>query len=337
MKSRGIGFGSGWQGANYHFGHPDISTVQIELGDDLIFRVGVAAADLGQGIPETTSLIVSKALGDIPLDQIVMIDPDTAATPDGGATGASRQTTITGNAALKAARNMLDLLKKIASELLTTAPSAVSFTSDAFQGQGDETVSLAEVVQEARKIGYPLIVTGSFRGEPTEALDEKGQGFGVNQFSYATYIAEVEVDTETGQIDVLRVSTFIDAGRIIRRKGAEMQVEGGVVMGLGHTLTEEFKQKGGWPQTKDFTTYLIPTIFDKPLRITSDFIDEPVGYGDLGVKGMAELVLVPVAPAIINAIYDAVGVYVTELPATPERILMTLKKAKKEAGVNVAK
>lgn len=334
MKKRGVGFGSGWQGANYHFGHPDISTVQIELGDDLIFRVGVAAADLGQGIPETTSLIVSSTLGDIPLNQIIMLDPDTAVTPDGGATGASRQTTMTGNAALNAAKNMLNLLQNIASELLNTMPSDISFNKNIFSGNDGHTVSLSEVVAEAQKIGHSLIVTGTFRGLPTEALDERGQGFGVNQFSYATYIAEVEVDTETGQIDILNISTFIDAGKIIRKIGAEMQVEGGVVMGLGHTLTEEFKQKEGWPETGDFSTYLIPTIYDKPFRITSDFVDIPVDHGDLGVKGMAELVLVPVAPAIINAIYDAIGVYVTELPATPERILLALKKANEEEELN---
>jgi len=164
-----------------------------------------------------------------------------------------------------------------------------------------------------------------FQAPLTEPLDDKGQGFGVNQFSYATYIAEVDVDTDTGEVNVLRISAFVDAGKIVRRIGAEMQVEGGIAMGLGHTLTEEFKQRQGWPETDGFTTYLIPTIQDVPLEITSDFVDEWAPMGELGAKGLAELVLVPVAPAITNAIYDAVGVRITELPATPERVLMALK------------
>lgn len=325
MKKRGIGFGSGWQGANYHFGHPDVSAVQIELGDDLIFRVGVAAADLGQGIPETNAIIVSRALGDIPPDQIIMVDPDTAATPDGGATGASRQTFMTGNAALIAARNMADLLKTIAAELLDTPPAEVELRSNVVYGREGRAVTLAELVAEARLIGQSLVVTGTFKGPPTEPLDERGQGYGVNQYSYATYVVEVEVDTDTGEVEVLHIDAFIDAGKIIRRMGAEMQVEGGAAMALGHTLTEEFKQREGWPETDSLATYLIPTAYDVPLNIRSTFIEKPTSFGDLGAKGMAELALVPVAPAIINAIYDAVGVYVTELPATPERVLMALQ------------
>ncbi len=325
MKKKGIGFASAWQGSNLHFGHPDVSTVLIELREDQKFYVGVAAADLGQGIPETTALIVSRVLGNLPLDKIVMIDPDTGATPDGGATGASRQTSVTGNAAFNAANNMLDLLKSVSSELLNTSPYEVEFKSAAFFNQDGESVTLSDIIDEAKNIGTSLSVIGSFKAPSTEDLDEKGQGYGVNQFGYATYVAEVEVDTETGEVDVLKISTFVDAGRIIRKIGAEMQVEGGVTMALGHTLTEEFKQENGWPLTDSFTTYLIPSIYDVPPEISAHFVEEEVPFGQLGAKGLAELVLVPVAPAVINAIYDAVGVYVTSLPATPERVLQAIK------------
>jgi CO/xanthine dehydrogenase Mo-binding subunit len=325
MKKKGIGFGSAWQGVNYHFGHPDVSSVQIEIGEDLKFRVRVAAADLGQGISETVTVIVSRALGDIPLDQIIMIDPDTTATPDGGATGASRQTYMTGNAALIASRNLLELLNTLSCELLDTPVSEVIFQSNIFYGRNGKTVTLADVVNEANSFGLSLQVNGTFKGPPTEQLDEKGQGFGVNQFSYATYTAEVEVDLDTGQVEVIKISTHIDAGKIIRRTGAEMQVEGGVAMALGHTLTEEFKQRDGWPITDSLTNYLIPTVLDVPLNITSAFVESSYDSSELRVKGMAELAMVAVAPAIINAIYDAVGVWVTELPATPERVLMSIK------------
>lgn len=325
MKKRGIGFASAWQGVNYHFGHPDVSSVSLELTDDLRYRVGVAAADLGQGIPETLAAIVSETLGGVPPEQIEFTDPDTAVTPDGGATGASRHTAITGNATLLAAQRLAAVLKTAASELLDTPPDQVTIQQGVFYGRGGATVSLAAVVEECRRLEWPLAATGRFVAPATEPLDERGQGYGVNDFGYATYMAEVEVDTETGEVQVLRLAAFIDAGKIVRRTGAEMQVEGGAAMALGFTLSEEFKQREGWPETDSFATYLIPTVYDVPLEVTSCFVDKPVPMGDLGAKGMAELVLVAVAPAVINAIYNAVGARVTQLPATPERVLMATK------------
>jgi CO/xanthine dehydrogenase Mo-binding subunit len=327
MKKTGIGFASAWQGLNYHFGHPDISTVRLEITDQIHYRIGVAAADLGQGIPETLRVILSQELGGVPENQIEFLDPDTAVTPDGGATGASRQTALTGNATLYAARQMALLLKKAASEILDTPPDEVKITHGVFYGRQGTRTNLATVVEECRRIGLSLSVLGVFQAPLTEPLDHKGQGYGVNQFSYATYMAEVEVDTDTGGVTVTRIAAFIDAGKIIRRIGAEMQVEGGAAMGLGHTLTEEFKQRQGWPETDGFTTYLIPTLRDVPVEITSDFVDSWAPIGELGAKGLAELVLVPVAPAITNAIHNAIGVRITALPATPERILMALHTA----------
>ncbi len=325
MKKRGIGFASAWQGLNYHFGHPDVSTVSLELTDDLRYRVGVAAADLGEGIPETLMVIISEALGGVPPEQIEFVDPDTAVTPDGGATGASRQTAITGNATLQAARQLAEVLKTAASEMLDTPPHEVFIRQGMLYGRNGAAVSLQEVVEECHRLGLSLAVTGRFVAPPTEPLDKWGQGYGVNDFSYATYIAEVEVDTETGEVEVLRLAAFVDAGKMVRRIGAEMQVEGGAAMALGFTLCEEFKQREGWPETDSFTTYLIPTVYDVPLEITAHFVDKWVPMGDLGAKGMAELVLVPVAPAVINAIYDAVRVRITQLPATPERVLTAIK------------
>jgi len=326
MKKHGIGFASAWQGANYHFGAPDRATVDLELTDDLRFRVGVAAQDLGQGIFETIREIVSQALGGVPAEQVDVVDPDTGATPDGGATGASRLTTIVGNATLRACRKLASVLKVAAAEALGTAPEKVTLDEGQLCVPGGASVSLAEVVGECGRMGLSLSVTASFDAPPTEPLNEKGQGFGVNQFSYATYIAEVEVDTDTGEVQVLRVATFIDAGKMVRRKGAEMQVEGGVAMGLGHALTEDFKLRDGWPKTEGFSTYLIPTVCDVPMEITSNFVDKRVPMGELGVKGMAELTMVPIIPAVTNAIYNAIGVRITHLPATPERVLLGLLK-----------
>ncbi len=328
MKKRGVGFGTGWQGSNYHFGHPDVANVHLELTEDLRCRIKVGAADLGQGIQETLAVIVSSQLGDFPIDQIDLVDPDTGVTPNSGSTGASRLTAMVGNAINVASKNLVHILKTVASEMLDTPAEEVMIGNGTLIGRGNIAIELADVVRECKRTGISLSVAASFEGPPTEDLDEKGQGFGVNQFSYATYVAEVEVDTETGEVEVLRIEAFIDAGKIIRPLGAEMQVEGGVAMGLGHTLMEEFKQREGWPETDSLTTYLIPTVYDVPLAVPTEFIERPIPFGEIGAKGMAELALVPVAPAIVNAIYDAVGVTITQLPATPERVLMALQEDK---------
>jgi CO/xanthine dehydrogenase Mo-binding subunit len=327
MKKRGVGFGTGWQGSNYHFGHPDVANVKVEMTEDIRCRIKTGAADLGQGIPETLAVIVSKQLGNFPIEQIDLVDPDTGVTPDSGATGASRLTAMVGNAVDLASKNLAHILRTVASEMIDTPPNEVMIDNGVLTGRDGAEIELSQVVQECKRTGISLSVGARFEGKPTEELDDKGQGFGVNEFSYATYVAEVEVDTETGEVEVLRVDTFIDAGRVIRRMGAEMQVEGGVAMGLGHTLMEEFKQHQGWPETDSLTTYLIPTVFDVPVDLASEFVDEPVPGDELGSKGMAELALVPIAPAIVNAIYDAVGVYITQLPVTPERVLIALQES----------
>ena len=331
MKKRGIGFASAWQDVNYHFGGLDIATVQIEITDDMRIRVGVAAADIGQGSTETICTIVSEALGGFPLERIDFVDPNTNITPDGGATGASRHTEVVGNATLKAARKISNALKLVAAEILNTPPEEVVIQGCTLYGRGGILASLSEVVTQSAEMGISLSTIASHQPPLTEPLDDKGQGYGVNQFAYATYVVEVEVDMDTGEVQVLKVSTFIDAGKIIRQKGAEMQVEGGTVMGLGNALLEEFKQSEGYSVTDSLATYLIPTVLDVPLHISSDFIDKPVPSNELGAKGMAEITMVPIMPAIINAIKNAVSVRLTELPATPERVFFGLKET--EDGV----
>jgi CO/xanthine dehydrogenase Mo-binding subunit len=327
MKKRGMGFASAWQGSNYHFGAVDSATVRIELAEDLRLRIGVAASDIGQGSTETICKIVSEAFGGYPLDCIEFLDPDTGVTPDGGATGASRFTEVVGSAALRAAGLLIETLRIAGSEIANCPPEEIVIRGHSLFGRGGVEVGLADVVRACRQMGLSLSRTASHQPPMTEPLDDLGQGYAVNQYAYATYIAEVEVDTNTGEVQVLRVSTFVDAGRIINQKGAEMQVDGGMAMGLGYALMEDLVQENGMVKTDTLATYLIPSVYDMPLEITYSFVGKPVPSNELGAKGMAELVVVPIIPAILNAIYDAVGARITELPATPERILLSLEDA----------
>jgi CO/xanthine dehydrogenase Mo-binding subunit len=146
-------------------------------------------------------------------------------------------------------------------------------------------------------------------------------------------VAEVEVDTVTGEVQVLGVWAAHDVGRAVNPQGVEGQIEGGVVQALGQGLMEDYKLDQGHTSTHGFAKYILPTALDVP-RVTSIIVEDPDPIGPLGVKGIGEPAMVPTIPAIMNAIYDAVGVRITALPATPEKVLMAIReKEKREAYV----
>lgn len=326
MKKSGIGIASAWQGSNYHFGVVDKSTVRVELARDLRLKIKTSAADIGQGSTEMVCLLASKVLGGFPIDKIDFFEPDTAVTPNSGSTGASRFTEVLGNATLKATRKLASSIKMVACEILDSCPEDIVLEGNSVHDSEGSSLNLYEIVEASNNMGISLSAVATHQPPPTEELDEMGQGYGINQFAYATYIAKVEVDTNTGEVQVLKVSTFIDGGKIIHQKGAEMQVDGGIVMGLGHALMEELKQRSGQVETNGLSTYLIPTVYDMPEEITYDFVNKPVPTNELGAKGLAEIVMVPIIPAITNAIFDAVGVRIKNLPATPERVLLGIQE-----------
>ena len=141
---------------------------------------------------------------------------------------------------------------------------------------------------------------------------ETGQGNAYSNYSYATQLAEVEVDTETGKVEVLRVIAATDVGKAINPSNVEGQIEGGVVMGVGYALTEEVKQEKGYLKTKNLGEYMVPTSLDVP-DIETHIVEVPISSGPYGAKGVGEPALIPTAPAILNAIANALDVRVTDL------------------------
>lgn len=328
MRKRGVGFSSSFQGVNYHFGHPDISHVDLAVDDNNCFVIHAAASDLGQGLEATLIKIVTQVFGDLPVERVRWAGANTG-EPDAGSTGASRQTTLTGNALLQAAHALKLRLAATAAEMLDVPPEDVTFAGEAiYAGRADSQreATLDQLLTQAKEEQGPLRVHGQFKAPATTALDDEGRGNPINQFGYATHVVEVEVDTVTGEVTVLRVDAYHESGSIVHQLGAEGQVEGGIVMGLGFALTEEFLQHSGEPVNVGLTNYLIPSVHDAP-EIVVHFIDRPVPLGDLGVKGLAEIPTATIAPAIANAIYDATGARVTRLPATPERVLAAIQEA----------
>jgi CO/xanthine dehydrogenase Mo-binding subunit len=158
---------------------------------------------------------------------------------------------------------------------------------------------------------------------------ETAQGDAYAAYAFATQLAEVEVDTETGKVEILRVVTATDAGQAINPLNVEGQVEGGVAMGVGYALTEEITQEGGYLQTPSLGDYMIPTSLDVP-PIETHIIEVPVSTGPYGAKGVGEPASIPTAPAILNAIANALDIRVTELPANSENLLRLIRE--KEQG-----
>lgn len=328
LNNAGIGFTTVMQGVNYHFGHEDSSEVRIELGPDDIFEIYAATSDIGQGLEAEIRLLFCKALGDLPIERVRWMPQSTATSPDAGSTGASRHTGTTANAVWGAARKIREQLQSVAAEMLDAPPDQLVISGERIAGNGKE-ITLTEALAEVRRMQIGLKSNYKFIAPATTDLDENGQGFPVNQYTYETLVSRVKVDTDTGEVSVVEMDAFIDAGRIVNPLGAAKQVEGGSVMGQGYALSEEFLQREGWPKTDSLSTYLIPTAMDAPMKINSYFIDRPIPLGEVGGRGLAEVVVVAPAPSIISAIANATGAFVSHLPATPERVLSAIETVKR--------
>lgn len=322
MKKIGIGYACSFQGVNYHFGHPDSSSVELCVSENNHIIARTAASDIGQGLESMIIAVISIQFGGFPPEKIHWEGSNTS-SPDAGGTGASRQSTLTGNATFNACERLKVLLRSVASEYLDVDPDLIIFDGDIVRAS-ERFVGIEEIFDEARNAGLSLAVTGKFEAPLTTSLDEDGKAeLPISQFGYAVQVVEVEVDTITGEVVIKRVRAFHDAGNILNHVGATGQVEGGVVMGMGFALSEDYLTSQGRPVNVGFTNYIIPSIADSP-RIDVDFLDIPSPIGSLGVKGLAEIPTSTVAPAIINAIQDAIGVRITHIPATPERVLDAL-------------
>lgn len=332
MKKRGRGFASIYFGMG-NTARPNPSSAYVELLEDGSCVVRCGAADLGQGSDTALIQIAAETLGLAP-DRVSIKSADTLVTPEAGVSSASRQTYVSGNAIRLAAEQIRDvLLQKAATEMEALLDDLVIRNGRIFvKGSPEKHLKVQEVCQRLRDRG--VLTTGSGMFNPPSALmldPETGAGIPYGAYSYATQMVEVEVDTETGQFEVTRVAAAHDVGRAVNPMSVEAQIEGGVVMGLGYAMMEEMVWDDyGRLMNTGFGDYLLPTALDAP-PITSIIVEEPEPTGPFGAKGTGEPPACPTAAALINAIYDAVGVNITSLPVTAEKVYWALKE--KEKGV----
>jgi len=323
MKKRGIGVGCMFYGIGYGFSRQDIAAATLEICEDGSVIVRSGEVDYGQGSDTIFCQIVSEELA-IPYDSIQIITADTFTTPNAGPTSASRVTYVTGNAVMKAARAVKATMQSVAEEIL--GEKDLVFVDGEIRSEyPGKSISFQKLAKECHLRGKQIVET-AWHDITTKDVDpETGQGDAYSTYAYAAQLAEVEVDTETGEIQVLRILAAHDVGKAINPSNVEAQIEGGVVMGMGYALEEEIKMAGGFLKTASLGEYMLPTSMDVPV-IEPYIVEVPVSKGPYGAKGVGEPALIPTAPAIINAVCNALDIRITELPANLERIQRLIRE-----------
>lgn len=315
-SKRGVGVASCWYGCgNTSLPNPSTIKVGISAAGEVILHQG--AVDIGQGSNTVITQICADALG-LALEKFRLESADTAITPDAGKTSASRQTFVTGKAAEKAGRALREQILRFAnvSEKATIALDGPSI----FIREGDATRRIDLTALKPNAGGLVFVAEETY-DPPTQPLDAKGQGKPYAVYGYGAQIAELEVDLKLGTVKLIKITAAHDVGKAINPVLVEGQIEGGIAQGIGMALMEEYIPG----RTENLHDYLIPTIGDVP-PIEHILVEVPDPEGPFGAKGLGEHVLIPTAPAILNAIRHATGVLVTKVPATPSRILAAIRE-----------
>jgi len=301
------------------------SSAIVKVNPDGTVNVHIGSLDVGQGSGTALSQIAAAYLG-VNFDSVNIITGDTDSDPYDFGCCASRVTYTNGNAIFEAATKAKQMLLEVAAEKLAVNVNSLETKDGIIQVKGayQKSVSISEAASISQKKGKPIITTGFFN-PPNELLDpETGQGSPFPTYVYGTQIAEVEVDVKTGFVKVLKIIVAQDVGKALNHALLRGQLIGGVGFGIGQALLEQMIFKEGKNLNPNFLDYLIPTAEDMP-EVDLIIVEEFEPTGPFGAKGISEAANTPTTPAILSAIYDAVGVNFNDLPVTPEKILKGLK------------
>lgn len=326
---RGVGIASALKG--FTFGAlPDFGAASIMLNQDGTFAVGVSCPDMGQGNVTAYAQIAAEELR-CRFEDVCIASADTALAPDTGSSSASRSVYVGGNAIIRAAQKMRALLVSYASQVLSEPETKLECRDGAVIVSDDpkRKVPYGFLADRVYSRGDQSRVEAGFEVPRFERPLEGSVEIPHWAFMYATAVALVEVDTLTGRAKTLRFLIIPDSGKVVNPQNFRGQCEGAVVQGLGYALMEDAIIEDGRIRAPNFTTYLIPTIMDAP-DIEVVPVETCEKTGPFGAKGVGEIALVPVGPAISNAIYDATGVRCFALPITPERLFNLLRTQKNE-------
>lgn len=333
-RKRGRGMAACWYGIA-RTATVDRAGAWAEIDDGGTAKILTGVTEIGEGILTVLAQIAAEEIGIRPQD-VTIGDNDTARSPEAAHAGATRQTYMIGNAVAIASREARGKLVDVIAKHWGVDPDTVETAAgEIFVPNSNHRMPMKDAVACAKSRGVVPLGSGSF-GTDTTGLDPvDGSGRPWQAYVFGCQVAEVEVDTLTGEVQVLGIWAAHDVGRAVNPRGVEGQIEGGIVQALGQGLMEDYKLENGHTTTSGFAKYILPTSLDVP-HVTSIILEDPDPIGPLGVKGIGEPAMIPTIPAIMNAIYDAVGVRITALPATPEKVLEAIKTAERAGARAVA-
>lgn len=318
VKRKGIGMACTIhpEGLN---GEADAATASVEITPEGKVLVRSGLTEYGQGIYTGFVHIVTMTLGVNP-ERVSIVSPDTDVVPDSGPTVASRSTVFGGKAILLAAEKLRDELAEVASELLSCEPKELSFEGDMVRRAGRrDHLGFGDLVSECSRRGLRLKEDGRVVKALPRWDNEAGNGELSPSYAFGVHIAEVEVDIETGKVDVINYTAAHDSGAVVSPAQYESQIIGGVAQGIGYAIMEELILKDGVIRNQSFLDYHIPTAADIP-SIKTIIVEAPDDFGPYGAKGVGEAGIEPVAGAVANAVYNALGFPIRRFPFTPERV-----------------
>jgi CO/xanthine dehydrogenase Mo-binding subunit len=328
-KKRGLGIAA----VNYPTGMNlggDPSQALIHATTTGSFVITLASTDLGQGLKTVIAQIGAETLG-VPFENVMIDTADSDTGPHCMGTFASRATHRVGNAVIQAAEEARKVMMEVAADELEASPDDLETDGQGninVKGSPDRSINVIDVALAAHfKYGKTISGRGMFMKPKSDVDPETGKMDPDSTEAHACTVAEVEVDTETGEVKVLSLKSAYEVGQQVNPALVEGQIRGGSYMGMAHALYETTHPY--YPQVEhmptSFSEYVLPGPMELP-EIDSVVLEYPSANGPYGVKGVGEMTANSPIPAIINAIYDAVGVRITDLPATPEKILRALEE-----------
>ena len=347
------GIAAGYKNTGLGGGAPDKSEAEVEVFPDGTAAIRTSSAEMGQNLVGVLAACTAQELG-LPFEKVLVTVMDTDLTPDGGPSTASRQTYVSGNAARLAARAMRQQMQTVLAEKFDTPPDVIAFheglayvdekrlaqmygaelpvegangSAGKVLPQSIRSISFADAVNALLAENRLPKIRYEYWAPQTQPLGTGGDMHFA--FSYAVHAALVSVDTETGEVAVERVISAHDVGRAINPLSLVGQIEGGIVMGIGNALTENYIVEDGIPWTERLGQYKMPGIKMTP-HMNSHIVEHPTADGPYGAKGVGEISSIPISPAITNAICNAVGVRCLALPVDQDALLLAMRDGEKE-------
>jgi CO/xanthine dehydrogenase Mo-binding subunit len=302
---------------------PDHAAATLDMAPDGSVLLRTGAADMGQGTHTALAQLAAEALG-VELSEVRLLGPDTDSTPDAGAAVGSRQVYVSGNAVLDAARPIREALLDAAAEQTGLPRDLLSLRGGCLVAE-DERISLtvAELAARAAAQNRCLHGEGFYAMQYAPEFPAGGYPYAHEVFTFGAQVAQVVVDAETGEVQVEKLTIVQDAGKVLNPQAARGQIEGGATMGVGYALLEDLQVENGRILNESLEAYLIPTALDVP-GMAVEILEIPEPGAPFGAKGIGESTVAPVAPAIANAVVDAIGAPLSRLPLAPEVVLAAI-------------